>query len=195
MALYNERNNAIINVLRKNKIKSVLDLGCGDGKLLKQLYLNEEFELLGGVDISQRRINKLRSYFENNKKVQLFEQSFFIINESYFNYEGFVLSEVIEHLPLKKTYELIDFILEYYVPNIIIITTPNRSYNTNYQVLHSGLRHISHIFELSDNDARTFTEKISKKHSFYIITHGYSDPSHASHMFRLKKRSNNNEKS
>lgn len=59
--------NEIKNILEKEKIKSMIDLGCGDGAIVEAV--KKEFPRISifGVDISSRRINRLKEKFPKEK--------------------------------------------------------------------------------------------------------------------------------
>ncbi len=182
MTLYEMRNTTIAKILNLKLITSVLDLGCGDGRLIKLLYNNNIFDNISGVDISSNKIKRLKNIYTDDSRVTFYEQSFFEYNNEFKKYDAIILSEVIEHLDKEDVFKLLNLIFKVYVPKILIITTPNRSYNYHYEILHNGLRHASHIFELSDQDVVLFTENIRKKYNNYKVKHGYCDNNHASHL-------------
>src|SRR4029078_5287882 len=52
--LNEQRLNSVIAVLKSTNAKRVLDLGCGEGKLLRVLLEDRAFEEIVGVDVSHR---------------------------------------------------------------------------------------------------------------------------------------------
>lgn len=99
---------------------SVLDIGCGDGTLLK--YLSENKKIRGyGIDISSTAIE------ETKKKG--FEAKIGDITSSKFNIEGIfdyiILSEVIEHIPRPE-----DLLLKLrgHFKKFILVSFPNIAY-------------------------------------------------------------------
>ena len=188
MSLYELRNKSIINVLKCEIVSRVLDLGCGDGKLICLLQNEDKITKIGGVDISAKKINKLSQKYTGLEYVEFFHQSFLDYNEKFKEYEGFILSEVIEHLSIEDLLKLFDLIFFNYQPKILIITTPNRSYNFNYEILHNGLRHISHIYELSDSDVVTLINFLERKYFYYSFQHSYCNENQSSHMIISKRR-------
>lgn len=97
--LANEKNNIVNNIVEKNNIQSVCELGCGDGNYL----INSKYSKYVGYDISKRAIelceekikNKDYHFYVQDKdtkieKAELFlslEVLFHITNQSdYFNY-------------------------------------------------------------------------------------------------------------
>lgn len=186
--LYEYRFEAILNVLKPYKLKKIIDFGCGDGKLIQYLYKNGIFETLACVEISKKRIKKLVNIFSENNIVTIFEQSFLEYNESFKGYDGAILSEVIEHLTEKEIHTILNLILNSYSPKLLIITTPNKTFNENLKILHNGLRHSSHIFELSVDDAEKFVQHLKIKYPQYNILRRYCDPQKATHLIIIEKK-------
>lgn len=184
MTLYEERNNTIFNFLCGSLCKSVLDIGCGDGRLVNLLAKSDCFTKIGAVDLSGKRINRAQKKCNYSEKVNFFNQSFFEYNCEFKYFEAFVLSEFIEHFERDDLKSLFELIFTVYFPQIVIFTTPNRSYNTNYEILYNGFRHSSHIFELSENEIREFVHNLNKTYTNYFFKSGFCDNKHASHLIK-----------
>src|SRR5262249_36181933 len=58
--LNEQRIGAVLAVLRQCGAKSVLDLGCGEGKLLRALIAEKAFTRLTAVDVSHRALEIAR---------------------------------------------------------------------------------------------------------------------------------------
>lgn len=188
MTLYNYRNNTILSLLKSKGIKSVVDFGCGDGKLLNILLEDGSFDYIAGIEISDKRIRKIKNKFVSSRKMQhIFHQSFFEYIPSFEQIDAIILSEVIEHLTYDELTILFDLILNRYFPRIVIITTPNRSYNINFKILYNGYRHASHLFELSDEDVAIFSNCISCLYPKYCVSCNYCDPDKATHLIILER--------
>lgn len=187
MTLYEKRNNAILKLLIDSISTSVLDVGCGDGRFVNFIAANDFFSKIGAVDLSERKINRAKKKCKFIEKIQFYNQSFLEYNCNFANYDAFVLSEIIEHLEKDNLQLLFKLIFKVYFPSIVILTTPNRSYNVNYEVLYNGLRHPSHIFELSENEIPVFINKLSQAFTEYRFYSNYCDDNHASHLITAIK--------
>lgn len=188
LTLYKERILAIYYILIQNNISSVLDCGCGEGRLLNFLVESNKFKKLAGIDNCLKRIEKARKKAVN-KAVVYQHQSFFDLDKCVYldEYEAIVASEVIEHFLMGELDEFFRITLNVLHPKILIITTPNRSYNKNYENLYNGLRHSSHEFELSEQEASDFANSIIKKYSDYSVTCDFCDSNHSSHLITFKR--------
>src|SRR5207302_9001539 len=56
ISLNHQRLDAVAAALQASGAKRVLDLGCGEGRLLKALLEDKSFEQLVGVDVSYRAL-------------------------------------------------------------------------------------------------------------------------------------------
>lgn len=184
MTLYEERNNTIFNLLHDSSCKSVLDVGCGDGRFVSLLTKSDFLVKIGAVDLSEKKIKRAQKRCNDIEKVHFFNQSFLVYNCEFKHFEAFVLSEVIEHFERDDLQLLFNLIFTVYLPRIVVITTPNRSYNVNYEVLHNGFRHSSHIFEVSENEMPAFIDNLNKTYTNYYFYSGFCDSKHASHLIK-----------
>lgn len=88
----------IKKILTKEKIFSFLDLGCGDGIIVRAIKKNFPKIKIYGVDISPRRINSLRIYFPKDYFYCKDVCSTGLNKKFDFIYS----SQVIEHVPSDK---------------------------------------------------------------------------------------------
>jgi SAM-dependent methyltransferase len=56
ISLHEQRHQAVLAALRVSGARRVLDLGCGDGKLLRLLLADRSFERVVGMDVSYRAL-------------------------------------------------------------------------------------------------------------------------------------------
>ena len=60
LSLNEQRIGAVLAALRASGAKRVLDLGCGEGKLLRELLKDKQFEEIVGMDVSIRTLETAR---------------------------------------------------------------------------------------------------------------------------------------
>lgn len=194
MALYEFRNEAVCRVLCDSSISTVVDFGCGDGKLLQRLTQEDQFCRIGGVDKSSKRLRRAEKRCIHDKRIILYNQSFFDDNTQFSNYEAIVATEVIEHLDSQELINFFNICLHRYMPKMLILTTPNRTYNCNLSVLNNGLRHSAHRFEFSDEELVLFIEKMRIQFNQYHIERAYCDSSNATHLITMIRKERQNER-
>jgi 3' terminal RNA ribose 2'-O-methyltransferase Hen1 len=56
LSLNDQRHGAVMAALRASGARTVLDLGCGEGKLLRELLQDRQFEQIVGMDVSIRSL-------------------------------------------------------------------------------------------------------------------------------------------
>ncbi|MFN8705591.1 MAG: methyltransferase domain-containing protein, partial [Planctomyces sp.] len=56
VSLNEQRHGSVLAALRGSGARSVLDLGCGEGKLLRELLTDRQFERIVGMDVSIRSL-------------------------------------------------------------------------------------------------------------------------------------------
>ncbi len=56
LSLNEQRLGAVLSVLKGSGAKRVLDLGCGEGKLVRLLFADRQFEEIVGMDVSWRAL-------------------------------------------------------------------------------------------------------------------------------------------
>src|SRR5262249_4528273 len=58
ISLNEQRVSAVIAALKSSDSKKVVDLGCGEGKLIRALLEDREFEQIVGMDVSHRALER-----------------------------------------------------------------------------------------------------------------------------------------
>ncbi len=58
LSLHLQRMQAVLNVLKDHHINSVVDLGCGEGVLIKVLLRDSLFSRILGVDVSYKQLER-----------------------------------------------------------------------------------------------------------------------------------------
>ena len=139
--------------------KKIVDLGCGEGKLIKLLLAEKQFEFVLGMDVSYSALSiakerlKLDRFNEKElKRIQLIQGSLTYRDKRLEGFDAAALIEVIEHLDEARLAALEKAIFEYAKPTTIVITTPNAEYNIRFNDYEKGkLRHKDHRFEWTRN--------------------------------------------
>lgn len=157
--------------------KRVVDLGCGEGKLIKLLLAEKQFEFVLGMDVSYRSLEiakerlKLERMPERQlQKVQLIQGSLTYSDKRLEGFDGAALVEVIEHLDEPRLAALERSIFEYAKPGIVIITTPNAEYNVRFADYQEGkMRHNDHRFEWTRMEFESWGTDLAVKYNYNVI--------------------------
>ena len=155
MTLHTQRLNLVAARLRELGVTSVLDLGCGEGKLLRRLLADRAFDRIAGMDVSHRALATAASKLRldrmperKRKRIELLQGSLLYRDKRLSGFDAAAVVEVIEHLDQPRISALERALFEFARPRHILLTTPNREYNALFPTLPPGqLRHRDHRFE------------------------------------------------
>ncbi|MFC7441895.1 3' terminal RNA ribose 2'-O-methyltransferase Hen1 [Laceyella putida] len=171
------RLQTVAQMLRQVGATRVLDLGCGEGKLLRILSQDRRFEKLAGMDVSMQALQIARERLP--EQVELFQGSLLYRDGRLRGYEAVSLVEVIEHIAPERLPQLEQLVFGELEPDTVIVTTPNREYNARFQGMAEGqMRHHDHRFEWTRAQFAAWAEPIAKRHGYSVQFHpvGPFDP-------------------
>ena len=182
-SLHQVRLETAAAALKKTGATTVLDLGCGGGKLLKLLLKEKQFRKILGMDVSFRslKIAKERLYMENMspkqlERIELIQGSLTYRDDRLKGFEAAAIIEVIEHLDLDRLAAFERVVFEITRPQHIVLTTPNSEYNELYEFLPEGeFRHDDHRFEWSRQEFKDWTESICQKYGYQVEISGVGE--------------------
>jgi 3' terminal RNA ribose 2'-O-methyltransferase Hen1 len=174
--LHDRRLAAVYEALKASGAKRVLDLGCGDGKLLRHLAADPQFEEVVGLDVSARalevakhRLDRLRLSPERRERVKLLHGALTYRDARLAGFDAAAAVEVVEHLdpPRLAAFERVLFALAR--PGLVVLTTPNREYNVRFPGLPAGsFRHADHRFEWTRPEFRSWAEGVAGRHGYAV---------------------------
>jgi 3' terminal RNA ribose 2'-O-methyltransferase Hen1 len=176
---------AVLSALTASGARRVLDLGCGDGRLLAGLLANGQFEEIVGVDASaaalERAARRLRldeMAPRQRDRVRLLQGALTYSDRRLAGYDAAVLMEVIEHVDPDRLGALEHAVFSAAAPATVIVTTPNAEYNAHYPGLPAGaMRHPDHRFEWTRAEFRAWAEMAARRHG-YTAAFGPVGPDH-----------------
>jgi 3' terminal RNA ribose 2'-O-methyltransferase Hen1 len=143
--LWQQRMGAVVAVLRSVEAKRVLDLGCGEGKLLRALLDEKSLTEIVGMDVSYRsleiasqRLRLDRMPTKQRERLKLMHGSLMYRDKRLAGYDAATVVEVIEHLDAPRLAAFERVLFEAARPKTIIVTTPNCEYNVKFETLPAG---------------------------------------------------------
>ncbi len=178
--LNQQRMATVTAVLKSHDAKRVIDLGCGEGSLLKVLLEDRFFERLMGVDVSFRalEIAKKRLRVEQipvhqRERIQLMQGSLIYRDERLIGYDAAAVIEVIEHMDLDRLATFERVLFQFAQPPVVVITTPNAEFNVLFPTLEKGhFRHQDHRFEWTRQEFQDWAEDIGERFGYRVEFQG-----------------------
>lgn len=176
LSLHQQRLEAVMAMLRQCGAKSVLDLGCGEGRLLRLLLQDRSFEKIVGLDVSYRALEIARDRLHldrlpprQKERITLVHGALTYRDKRLEGFDAAAVVEVIEHLDLPRLAAFERVLFEYARPATVVMTTPNSEYNVKFGNLHAGaFRHKDHRFEWSRAEFQAWAQKVADR-SGYIV--------------------------
>lgn len=176
LSLNDQRHGAVIAALRASGARKVLDLGCGEGKLLRELLQDRQFEQIVGMDVSirslelaQKRLKLDRLPDRQAERLKLIHGSLIYRDRRLEGFDAAAVVEVIEHLDPPRLSALERVLFEFARPETVVLTTPNREYNVMWEALPAGqFRHADHRFEWSRQEFQDWASQVSEQHSYSV---------------------------
>jgi len=176
ISLNEQRLGAVLAALKSSGAKRVLDLGCGEGKLLQVLLNERQFEEIVGMDVSFRaleiakdRLNLERLPEMQRRRIQLMHGSLMYRDKRLAGFDAAAVVEVVEHLDPPRLAAFERVLFECARPKAVVVTTPNAEYNVKWETLPAGrFRHKDHRFEWTRTEFQAWAEGICGRFGYSV---------------------------
>jgi 3' terminal RNA ribose 2'-O-methyltransferase Hen1 len=176
ISLNEQRLGSVLAALKNSGARRVLDLGCGEGKLLQLLLKDRQFEEIVGMDVAYRglEIAKDRLHLDRlpdiqRKRIQLLHGSLMYRDKRLAGFDAAAVVEVIEHLDPPRLAAFERVLFECARPATVVITTPNAEYNVKWETLPAGkFRHKDHRFEWSRVEFQSWATNIAGRFGYNV---------------------------
>ena len=186
LRLNDQRYETVTELLTASGAKTVLDLGCGEGRLIRRLLRESQFTKVQGVDVSvaalqiaSRRLRLDGQSPAERDRVQLIHGALTYRDARFAGFDAAALVEVVEHLDPPRLAALERVVFEFARPGTVVVTTPNRDYNVVWPSLPAGkFRHSDHRFEWTRAEFAAWAAEVGAAHGYAVAFHGVG-PDHA----------------
>jgi 3' terminal RNA ribose 2'-O-methyltransferase Hen1 len=198
--LHDQRLLRVAELIRLSGARRVLDLGCGEGKLLRILLRQKQIELLRGMDVSTRALARAADRLHVTElapslreKLDLIQGSLLYRDARLAGFDAAAVVEVIEHLDEARLAAFERVLFAEARPTHVFLTTPNADYNAQYETLSAGeFRHSDHRFEWTRAQFEAWAAGVAERHGYTVaceplgpLAEGFGAPSQLAAFSRL----------
>lgn len=176
LSLNDQRLGAVLAVLKSSGSQRVLDLGCGEGRLLQLLLAEKSFLQITGLDVSHRALEMAGERLRleqlpplQRQRLQLIHGALTYRDDRLAGYDAATVVEVIEHLDPTRLAAFERVVFEFAQPGLIVLTTPNVEYNSKFETLPAGkFRHKDHRFEWSRTEFQAWANSVAERFGYRV---------------------------
>jgi len=174
--LNDRRMERVVALIRELGATSVLDLGCGEGRLLRELLKVPGLSKIIGVEVAPRVLagagDRLKlDYMPDMKRqrIELLQGSLVYRDDRLKGFDAAAAIEVIEHMEAERLPAFEAAIFGHAQPGAVIVTTPNREYNALFEGMKpDAMRHPDHRFEWTRAEFRHWAESVGLAHGYAV---------------------------
>ncbi len=176
ISLHTQRLAAVLAALQASGATKVLDLGCGEGRLLSLLLSERQFTDILGMDVSYRALEIAQDKLKldrlppmQRERISLVHGSLIYRDKRLEGYDAAAVVEVIEHLDPPRLAAFERSVFEFARPGTVVITTPNAEYNPKFETLPAGnFRHKDHRFEWTRTEFESWGSRLSARFGYTV---------------------------
>ena len=176
MRLGEQRIQAVLDALRELGAAQVLDLGCGEGRLIGELLKEPAVRSITGFDVSHRALELASQRLRldtlpaaQRERVTLLHGSLTYRDQRLFGHDAAVAMEVIEHIDAPRLGAFEEAIFGAARPGAVLITTPNVEYNALFSGLSDGaFRHQDHRFEWRRQEFQNWANAVAERRGYDV---------------------------
>jgi small RNA 2'-O-methyltransferase len=184
--LYIQRYFYVSQLVDQFNIKTLLDIGCAECKLIHLLKNNKNLNLIFGLDIDEQLLRNSKNILEPNsveyvdKREQPLELSLlsgdisrpsdlFIEKLGNSQLDMISLVEVIEHMDDDSLVKCVDVVFDKLKPHYVLVTTPNSEFNVVFGDKECKFRHWDHKFEWNREEFNKWCKTVTQLYPQYEI--------------------------
>ena len=171
-----QRLDAVLDAVRNVGAGRVVDLGCGEGRLLERLIVEPSVTEAVGIDASigalgraERRLKIDRMSERRRERIRLLQGALTYTDSRLRGFDVATVTEVVEHLDPERLDVFAEVVFGHIAASSVVLTTPNREYNVKFEHLDTGgLRHEDHRFEWTRDEFQAWTRGIAERFSYGV---------------------------
>ena len=182
VTLHEQRLDAVLAGLVASGAKSVLDLGCGEGQLLRKLVAEPQFTRILGMDVAYRELLRAKDRLHYDElsdgqrnRLTLVQGSLLYRDQRLEGFDAAALVEVIEHVEPTRLPDLMRVVFGFAAPKNVFVTTPNAEYNELYGMDEGQIRHDDHRFEWSRDEFSAWCAATAERFGYTVRITGVGE--------------------
>lgn len=176
LSLHDLRLDRVAEEISRLGAKRVLDLGCGEGKLVRRLLKAAHIEHILALDVSWRELERAQQRLHvaempprQRERLTLTQGSVLYHDPRLAGYDAAAVVEVIEHLDESRLTAFEQVVFARARPGAVLVTTPNADYNQRYETLSAGeYRHEDHRFEWTRAQFAEWAAGVAGRHGYRV---------------------------
>jgi len=177
-SLHDLRHDRIVELVRQMAPRSVIDLGCGEGRLMAKMVPIKGLEKIVGMDVAYYELEKAerRLHLEDatparRERISLIHGSLMYRDDRIAGFDAAAICEVIEHLDTPRLAAFERVVFECAKPRAILLTSPNREYNAVFGD-DEEFRHADHRFEWTRAEFSEWAERVAGEYGYRVRIEG-----------------------
>lgn len=176
VSLHTQRLEQVTAKLVELGATSVVDLGCGEGRLLQLLIKQRQIKKILGMDVcvrsleyANRRLRLADASESLRSRLQLVHGSLMYRDSRLAGFDAAAIVEVIEHLDVARLAAFERVVFEFAKPTYIVLTTPNVEWNATFDTENTGdFRHDDHRFEWTRAEFKQWCDSVCEKYKYRV---------------------------
>ncbi|MED5803035.1 3' terminal RNA ribose 2'-O-methyltransferase Hen1 [Gordonia sp. Z-3] len=174
-SLARHRREWVVESLARAGARSVLDAGCGEGRLLAELVTALPGAQIAGVDVAPAMVDRARERLQRWRGTSVWQSSLMYTDPRCRGFDAVVLMEVIEHIEFDRLPTAMSSVFDEMAPRTVVITTPNHDHNEAYG-LAGQWRHPDHRFEFTRADFAQWCASVAEEYRYRVTIDGVGEP-------------------
>ena len=174
--LHQQRLSLVLDKLKESGAQSVLDLGCGEGKLIRMLLKQKQFNKISGMDVSYQELTRCKDRLHwdemaprQKERINLFQGALSYRDKRLEGFDAAAIVEVIEHLDENRLKSFERVVFECAKPKTVVLTTPNGEYNVLFENMEADtMRHTDHRFEWTRKEFETWANQVANTNNYKV---------------------------
>jgi 3' terminal RNA ribose 2'-O-methyltransferase Hen1 len=183
ISLNQQRIDRVTEIVQRLGATTLVDLGCGEGKVLACLFKLKQLTRLIGMDVSMRslevaseRLNLDRLPPRQRERIDLIHGSLIYRDKRLGGFDVATVIEVVEHLDSARLAAFERVLFEFAKPASIVLTTPNREFNVRFSSLPPGqFRHADHRFEWTRSEFQAWAARQAERFGYEVAFEGIGE--------------------